>query len=74
MVERFWEDRRLRRDGALGSGGSHVLRFVVKTVNPGEVAFRDQFRLGRQPMLHVAPLRRTFVQISEVGPPGNFVR
>src|SRR5208283_36172 len=31
-----------------------VLSLVVKPVNPGEFAFRDQFRLGLQPMLHIA--------------------
>ena len=55
---------------------AHVVQLcpVMKAVNPGAVAFRDQFRLGRQPMLHVAPLRRTLVQITEVGPSGHFVR
>jgi hypothetical protein len=27
----------------------------MKAVNPGEVAFRDQLRFGRQPMLHIVP-------------------
>ena len=30
--------------------------------------------IGRQPMLHVAPLRGTLVLISDVGPSGHFVR
>jgi len=36
---------------------SLVLGLVVKAMNPGEVAFRNQFRLGRQPMLDIVPLR-----------------
>ena len=32
-----------------------VLRSVVKTVNASEVAFRNQFRLGLQPVLHLVP-------------------
>jgi hypothetical protein len=27
----------------------------MKTVNPGELAFREQLRLGVQPMLHLMP-------------------
>jgi hypothetical protein len=27
----------------------------MKAVSPGEVAFREQLRLGLQPMLHIVP-------------------
>ena len=30
-----------------------VLHRVVKSMNPGEIAFRDQIRLGLQPVLHL---------------------
>ena len=43
-------------------------------MNAGEFAFREQLRLGRQPMLHFVPLLRTLVHITEVGPSGHFVR
>jgi hypothetical protein len=46
----------------------------MKTVNPGEVAFRNQFRLGLQPVLHLVPGQRPLVHISEVCPSGHFVR
>jgi len=46
----------------------------MKTVNPGEFAFRDQLRLGLQPMLYLVPGQRTLVQITEVGFSGHFVR
>ena len=51
-----------------------VLRPVVKPMNPGEVAFGEQLRLGLQPVLHIAPGPRTLVQITEVSPSGHFVR
>ena len=57
-----------------GLPGNFVLRLVVKPMNPGEVAFRDQFRLGLQPVLHIVPGQRTLVHITEVGPSGHFVR
>ena len=46
----------------------------MKTVTPGELAFRDQFRLSLQPMLHLVPLQRTLVGITEVCFSGHFVR
>ena len=51
-----------------------ILCPVMKTVNPGEVAFSDQLRFGRQPVLHVVPGLRTLVDIIEVCPSGHFVR
>ncbi len=42
-------------------------------MNAREVAFRDQFRLRRQPMLHMLPLQRTVVHITEVGSSRHFV-
>jgi hypothetical protein len=33
----------------------------MKTVNPSEVAFRDQLRFGRQPVLHVVSGLRPLV-------------
>ena len=46
----------------------------MKTVDPGEVAFRKQLRLGLQPMLHMVPVQRTLAQIIEVCPSGDLVR
>jgi len=46
----------------------------MKTVNPGEFAFREQLRLGLQPVLHIVSGPRTLVHITEVGPSGHFVR
>ena len=34
--------------------GKFILCPVMKTVNPGEVAFREQLRLGLQPVVEVA--------------------
>jgi hypothetical protein len=51
-----------------------ILCPVMKTVNPGEVAFREQLRFGRQPVLHIVPGLRTLVDIIEVCPSGHFVR
>jgi len=51
-----------------------ILCPVMKTMNPGKVAFRDQFRLGLQPVLHIVPGQRTLVDITEVGLSGHFVR
>ena len=39
----------------------------MKTVNAGAVALRPQFRLGAQPVLHLAPGSRTFIHVTEVG-------
>jgi hypothetical protein len=38
---------------------------VLKTVNLGKFAFREQLRFGRQPVLHFMPLRRTTAHIGE---------
>ena len=46
----------------------------METVNPREVAFGEQLRLGFQPVLHILPGQGTLVHISEVGPSGDFVR
>ena len=46
----------------------------MKTVNPGEIPFREQMRLSLQPMLHIVSGQRTLVHIAEVGPPGHLVR
>ena len=43
-------------------------------MNLGEVVFRNQFRLGRQPIPHFVPLLRTLVHLIEVRPGGYFVR
>lgn len=43
-------------------------------MNPGGVAFRDQLRLGGQPILHILSRERTLIEIIEVGPAGHFVR
>lgn len=51
-----------------------ILRVIMKTVNPREIAFRDQFRLRRQPMLDLVPLPRSLVYITEIGPSGYFIR
>jgi hypothetical protein len=47
---------------------------VVKTVNPGKIAFRDQLRFGRQPVLYIVPRLRSLVDIIEVCPSGHFIR
>ena len=54
--------------------GNYILRLVVKPVNPGEFAFRYQFRLCLQPMLNIVTGQRTLVLITEVGSSGHFVR
>ena len=46
----------------------------MKTVSPGEVPFREQMRLGLQPVLHIVSGKRTLVHITEVCPPGHLVR
>lgn len=43
-------------------------------MDPGEIAFRDQFRLRLQPMLHLVTGQRTLILITEVGPAGYLVR
>ena len=70
----FLEVRPQPVKGLWENGGFvHILRVVVKPMNPGEFAFRDQFRLGGQPMLHIVPRQRTLVLIIEVCLPGHFV-
>ena len=54
--------------------GMCILCPVMKTVNPSKVAFRDQLRFGRQPVLHIVPGLRSLVDIIEVCPSGHFVR
>lgn len=51
-----------------------VLCLVMEAVDPSEIAFREQFRLRGQPVLHLASGQRTFVHISEVGLSGHSVR
>ena len=46
----------------------------MKTVNPSEVAFRDQLRFGRQPVLYIVPGLRSLIDIIEVCPSGHFIR
>jgi hypothetical protein len=58
----------------LVGGWQFFLRFVVKSMCAGAIAFRDQLRLGIQPVLHMLALRRTLVHIAKIGPPGDFVR
>src|ERR1035437_217951 len=47
---------------------------VMETVSPGLVPFREQLRLGLQPVLHLVPGQRTLVHITEVGPSGHLLR
>ena len=54
----FCKDGLLKRD---------VLCLAMETVDPSEIAFREQFRLRGQPVLHLVSGQRTFVHISEVG-------
>ena len=54
--------------------GMFILCPVMKTVNPSEVAFRDQLRFGRQPVLYIVPGLRSLVDIIEVCPSGHFIR
>ena len=51
-----------------------ILCPVVKTVNPSKIAFRDQLRFGRQPVLYVVPGLRSLIDIIEVCPSGHFIR
>ena len=51
-----------------------IMWVVMKTVDPGEIAFRNQLRFGLQPMLHMMPVQRTLTQIIEVCPSGDLVR
>jgi hypothetical protein len=41
---------------------------VLKTVDLGEFAFREQLRFGLQPVTRFVPLRRTLVHITEAAP------
>ncbi len=49
------------------------LRRMLKRVRAGAVALLNQFRLCRQPMLHLVPGLRTLVYVTEVGLAGHFV-
>ena len=40
----------------------------------GEMAFREQLRLGLQPMPHIVSGQRTLIQIVEICPGGHFAR
>jgi hypothetical protein len=51
-----------------------ILSFIMKAMNAGKIAFRDQFRLSRQPMLHFMAGQRTLIHIAEVGAAGHFIR
>ena len=87
-VERLRENRSLRHCrefgckwfhkfiSRLGNGvrGRFALRLVVKSMNPGEIAFRDQFRLRLQPVLHLMTGRGALVYIAKVGFSGDFIR
>jgi len=46
----------------------------MKTVDAREIAFRDQIRLGLQPMLHLVTGLRTLIFIGKVGFSGHFIR
>ena len=51
-----------------------ILCSVMITVNPSEVAFRDQLRFGRRPVLHIVSGLGLLVHVIEVCPSGHFVR
>ena len=46
----------------------------METVSPGLVPFREQLRLGLQPVLHIVPGQRTLVLITEIGPASHLIR
>ena len=54
--------------------GLFILCPVMKTVNPSKVAFRDQLRFGRQPVLHIVPGLRPLIDVIEVCPSSHLVR
>jgi hypothetical protein len=54
--------------------GMIILCPVVKPVDGRELAFRDQLRLRRQPVLHLVPVQRTLVEVTEVWLAAHFVR
>jgi len=54
--------------------GMFILCPVMKTVNPSKVAFRDQLRFRRQPVLYIMAGLRSLVDIIEVCPSGHFIR
>jgi hypothetical protein len=76
LVHGLRENRRLIGCHRFGFGIFHkfILRPIVKTMDAGAIAFRDQFRLGRQPVLHLVTGQRTSIFIGEVSLPGHFVR
>ena len=45
----------------------------MKTVDPGQIALRNQVCLRLQPMLHLVTRLRTVILIGEVSFPGHFV-
>jgi hypothetical protein len=45
----------------------------MKTVNRGEVPFREQMCLSLQPVLHIVSGQRPLVHITEVGPSSHLV-
>ncbi len=49
------------------------LRLVVKSVHARQIAFRNQLRLGLKPVLHVVPLLRALVHISEIRSSGDLI-
>ena len=67
---KFWNQRRPSPLVA----GQPDLRLIVKPVRAGTVALGDQFRLRRQPMLHLVPRLRALIHISEVRLSGYFIR
>ena len=46
----------------------------MKAMDACAIAFRDQFGLGGEPVLHLVTGKRTLVYVGEVCPPGHFVR
>ena len=65
---------RFIRERTRGDPRRIVLSAVMKAVNPGKIAFRQQLLLGFQPVLHIVPGLRALVHIIEVGSSGHFVR
>jgi hypothetical protein len=61
------------RERARGTPRKFVLCAVMKTVNPGKIAFRQQLFLGLQPVLDIVAGLRSLVHIVEISPSGHFV-
>jgi len=51
-----------------------ILSLVVEAMDAGAVAFRDQLRLRRQPVLDLVAGPRTLVHVAEVGGARHLVR